>query len=65
MKEMGINANNKYRPKLYTLSLGRFCLGDIFEYDSTDADNLVQVIKNSTYGTKSKSWWVRFKEFVN
>ena len=65
MEEYGINANNKYRPMLYTLSLGNFYVGDIFDYDQTDANKLVEVIKNSTHGTKAKNWWVRFKEFVN
>lgn len=65
MEEYGINANNKYRPMLHTLSLGNFYVGDIFDYDPMDANKLVEVIKNSTHGTKAKNWWVRFKEFVN
>ena len=64
-KEYNINAHTNFRPKLYTFSLGTFYVGSLYEYDPTDSNRLVKAIRNSTHGTKKKSWWDRLKEVVN
>ena len=64
-KEYNINAHTDFRPKLYTFSLGTFYVGSLYEYDPTDSNRLVKAIRNSTRGTKKKSWWDRLKEMVN
>ena len=40
-------------------------MGGLYEYDSTDSNRLVTAIKNSTVGTKGKTFWDKFKELVN
>ena len=64
-KEHNINAHTQFRPKLYTFSLGTFYVGGLYEYEQTDSNRLVRAIKNSTHGSKKKSWWDRLKETVN
>lgn len=65
MKDYGINANTKYRPRLYTFSLGNFYVGDVYDYDPEDADKLVDVIKNVTRGRKQRTAWDIVKEKFN
>jgi hypothetical protein len=64
-KEYNINAHTQFRPKLYTFSLGTFYIGGLYEYEQTDSNRLVKAIRNSTHGSKKKSWWDRLKETVN
>lgn len=64
-KEYNINVHTKFRPKLYTFSLGKFYVGGVYEYDSTDSDKLVKAIKNSTGSIKEKTLWDKIKEKVN
>lgn len=64
-KEYNINRNTRYHPKLYTFSLGKFYVGGLYEYDPADSDSLVKAIKNSTQGTKKKTFWDKLKETVN
>lgn len=64
-KEYNINSQTGHRPKLYTFSLGKFYVGGLYEYDSTDSNRLVTAIRNSTVGTKGKTFWDKFKELVN
>ena len=65
MKKYGINANTKHRPKLYTFSLGNFYIGDVYDYDATDADKLVETIKGSTVGVKKDGAFVAVKKMFN
>ena len=39
-----INKLNKYIPKMYSFSLGSFCTSDVFDYNSTDSDKILEVI---------------------
>ncbi|MGN1236745.1 MAG: hypothetical protein ACI4TS_04805 [Bacteroidaceae bacterium] len=59
------NATRKFHPNLYTFSLGKFYIGNYYEYNPTDANKLVEVIKNSTRPTKKKSMWERVKDKLN
>jgi hypothetical protein len=60
-----INSNTNFWPKLYTFSLGTFYVGGLYEYDPTDSNRLVKAIRNSTQGTKKKTFWDRLKEKLN
>lgn len=64
-KEYTINTQTRFRPKLYTFSLGTFYVGGLYEYEQTDSNRLVKAIRNSTQGLKKKTWWDRLKETVN
>ena len=64
-KEYNINVHNNYHPKLYTFSLGKFYVGGVYEYDSTDSNKLVNAIKNSTGTIKKKTLWDKVKEKIN
>ena len=64
-KEYNINSNSNFSPKLYTFSLGTFYVGGLYEYEQTDSNRLVKAIKNSTQGTKTKTFWDKVKEILN
>ena len=64
-KEYNINSNTNFCPRLYTFSLGTFYVGGLYEYDPTDSNRLVKAIRNSTQGTKKKTFWDRLKEKLN
>ena len=55
------NRENPYAPKVFTFSLGRFYLGDIFDFDKTETLQIVKAIQYVTGGTREQSWWDRFK----
>ena len=61
----GINAATGGIPKLYTFSLGKFFPGGVYEYESLDADKLVNVISGNTSSIKKQTFWDRFKAAVN
>ena len=47
-KKKGINNRSNNQPKLFPFSLGKFYIGDIFDYDDTDANSLIDAIINYT-----------------
>ena len=55
-----INYSTKYEPLMFTFSLGKFYLGDVYEYDQRDSMRIMNTIKSLTKGVKEKSWWDRF-----
>lgn len=64
-KEYHINAQNNFRPKLYTFSLGNFYVGGVYEYDPTDSNRLVKAIRNSTGIVKKGTFWDKVKRIFN
>ena len=60
-----INLFTNYQPQIYTFSLGRFYLGNIFDFDKTEALQLVDAIRKITSGIKEISWWNRFMEMIS
>lgn len=50
-----INKLNKYIPKMYSFSLGSFCTFDVFDYNSTDSDNILEVIYDNCARQKEYS----------
>ena len=56
-----INYSTDYRPLVFTFSLGKFYLGDVFIYDNEDTIRIVDTIRLVTGSTKEKSWWDKLK----
>ena len=61
----GINVATDGFPKMYTFSLGEFCVGGIYQYDPTDAVKLVDVIRRNVYGEKKPSFLDKVRAIVN
>lgn len=55
------NQESPYSPKVFTFSLGRFYLGDIFDFDKTETLQIIKAIQYVTGGTREVSWWDRVK----
>ncbi len=68
-KKFGINATGRKetdgRPKLYTFSLGDFYVGDIYKYDATDANELVEVLANYSDARRSAGGGSLFSKLSN
>ena len=47
-RENGINTSTNGQPMLYTFSLGHFYVGGVYQYDPTDANKLIEVLKGNT-----------------
>lgn len=60
-----INASTNYRPQVFTFSLGRFFLGDVFDFNDTETRKIIDTIRFVTAGKKEKTWWDRFKESIS
>ncbi len=56
-----INRSTKYSPQVFTFSLGKFYLGDIFEFDATETHKIINAIRIISGGEKSDSWLDRLK----
>lgn len=63
-KTKRINYSTNYRPQVFTFSLGRFYLGDIFDFDKTETLQIVDTIRVVTGGTRETSWWDRFMKVI-
>lgn len=61
-----INLTTNNAPHVITFSLGRFYMGGIFDYDSTDSNMLLKAISKLTTGSrKQKNWWEKFRDLLN
>ncbi len=56
-----INRTNDYIPQIFTYSLGRFYLGDVFDYNSNDTLKIVDAIREASVSSKKYKW----RKFVN
>lgn len=59
-----INYSTNYLPHVFTFSLGRFYLGDIFDFDKRETLQIVDTIRVVTSGTKETSWWNKFMQTI-
>ena len=59
-----INYSTNYRPHVFTFSLGKFYLGDVFKFDEEDTLKIIDTIKIVTSGLKETTWWDKFKEKI-
>lgn len=64
-KNYSINKSTDYQPSLFTFSLGQFHVGDLFEYDSYDADKLMKLITSMAQGRKESGFFSKFQNKVN
>lgn len=64
-RKHGINVAYNGVPQLYTFSLGKFYLGNVFEYDPSDSDKLVKVLRDNSRAVKSDGWKEKIKSFFN
>jgi len=60
-KTRRINKKTEFSPLVFTYSLGRFYIGDVFEYDYTDTLKIIEAIRNSTV-SPLRSWWQRLRD---
>ena len=60
-----INRATRYSPHVFTFSLGRFHLGDVFSFDDTDTLEFVNAIREMTAGRRSKTFLDRIKEVLS
>lgn len=61
-----INLTTDNAPHVLTFSLGRFYMGGIFDYDSTDSDKLLETIGSLTTGSrKNKNVFEKIRDFLN
>lgn len=60
-----INRATNGVPMLYTFSLGRFYVGNTYEYDDEDSNMLVDVIRANTGGTKERTFYNKLQDFFN
>lgn len=64
-KEYDINRGTNGRPKLYTFSLGTFYPGGIYEYNDSDSNKLIDVIRANTDGIGNMTFLDRVKKIFN
>lgn len=64
-QKFGINVATNGFPKLYTFSLGTFYIGDVYDYDPTDACKLVNVIRGNVWGEKNPTFIDKLRHVVN
>ena len=59
-----INYSTNYRPQVFTFSLGKFYLGDVFSFDNSETIQIVDTIRTVTGSIREKSWWDKLKETI-
>lgn len=64
-KENGINRRTGGMPKLYTFSLGKFYVGGVYQYDKTDANKLVQILKHDTESISQGGFFDKVRNVFN
>lgn len=56
------NSELRYRPMVFTFSLGKFYLGDVFKFDPSETMQIVDAIRSVTGCSKETTWWDKFKK---
>ena len=56
-----INRDSDGQPMLYTFSLGRFYVGGVYQYDATDANKLVEVLRRCTPSSRKGMFGSTFR----
>jgi len=51
-----INRASDYEPQIYTFSLGKFYVGDVFDFDNSDTLKIVDAIREVSAGGIKQSW---------
>jgi hypothetical protein len=64
-KRINYAANKNYSPHVFTFSLGKFYLGDVFQFDATETLQIISAIRSITGFVKEKSWLDKLREALN
>ena len=64
-KTKRINYSTDYKPHVFTFSLGKFYLGDVFDFDNTETLQIIDTIREITRGEAEATWWQKFKAVFN
>lgn len=64
-RDYSLNSSSGNDPLVFTFSLGKFYVGNQFEYDSTDSDKIIEALKSMVYGKKNKTFFGTIKDKVN
>lgn len=64
-QKYSFNVTTDYKPFLFTFSLGRFYVGDFYEYDSSDADKIMNALKSMVQGEKTRGFFDTIKGKIN
>jgi hypothetical protein len=64
-EQYGINTTSGGSPLLYTFSLGDFFVGDMFEYDATDANKIMNALKAMCQGRSPQTLFGKIKSKIN
>ena len=59
-----INFSTNYSPKVFTFSLGKFYLGDIFRFDPTETMQIVDVIRSVTGSVRERTWVDKLRDVI-
>ena len=60
-----INPATNFKPRLNTFRLGKFYAGGVYDYDSTDSEKILSVIRKNTRSVKPHSFNEKIKAFFN
>ncbi len=52
-----VNYSTEYRPRVFTFSLGKFYLGDVFSFSSQETLDIIDTIRTVTSGRKEGGFW--------
>ncbi len=63
-KTKRINISTDYRPQVFTFSLGKFYLGDVFNFDKSETVQIINTIRDITGGSKEETWWDKLKRTI-
>lgn len=64
-EKYGINRATNGVPHAFPFSLGRFYVGNIFEYDDTDSNIILGVMKGNTGAIRKETFYDKFKKVMN
>ena len=64
-KNAHINEATDFKPKLYTFSLGKFYVGGVFEYESSDSDKLMKIIAENTLAVRDMNFMDKLLDKLN
>lgn len=64
-QKYSINVTSNYSSLLFTFSLGKFYVGNFYDYDPTDADKIIRALMSMVQGKKEKSFFDLLKSKVN
>lgn len=60
-----INVSTGFIPHVFTFSLGRFYLGDVYQYNNYDSLQIMETLKNITRGVKEPNVWDKIMAKLN